>query len=134
MPQLDITILFSQIFWLLFFFILFYTLLVYTFLPKFVTSLKLRKDASESNLVQVNQALSNLSSGSELTKIKLLKNLEQLQKNFDLIMSIYKNNLIFEKGITDMKFSTMTFNVLIFSDVTILKNIKLTVKGFKSKI
>jgi len=74
-----------------------------------------------------------LNSGSELSRSNLQKNLEQLQKNFELIMSVYKTNLVFEKGVNDIQFSKMIFNFLMFSDTTILKNIGLKIKGFKKQ-
>lgn len=131
MPQLDITILFPQILWLLFFFIFFYISLTYIFLPKFLTALKLRRNASEANLNVVNSSFITSTSDINPSKKKLHQNLLQLTKNFELLQKTYQINSHFEKDNLDIKFSTTILNLLIFSDNVILKNIKLNVKGFR---
>lgn len=132
MPQLDITILFPQIFWLLFFFTFFYVTLTYFFLPKFLVSLKLRRNASENNLITVNKSLVDLNTGTELSKSKLHQNLACLTKNFESIKLIYQTNTVFKTTVLDTKLSTLVQNLLVFSDKVVLKNIKFSVKGFRS--
>lgn len=133
MPQLDITILFPQLFWLLFFFSFFYITVSYIFLPKFLTALKLRRNASETNLLKTNQSITELHSNNEATKQNLHQNLLELTKNFELLKNTYQKNLNFKKENLDTKFSTMIKFLLFFSDGIVLKNIKLNVKGFRLK-
>ncbi len=132
MPQLDITILFPQLFWLIFFFSLFYIFLTFIFLPKFVTALKLRRNASEMNLTRVNNSLLELNTGNESAKQKLHQNLECLSKNFEVLKLVYQTNSTFSKPNLDTRFSTLVVNLLVFSDSVILKSIKLNIKGFRT--
>lgn len=133
MPQLDITILFPQLFWLIFFFLFFYICLSYFFLPKFLTALKLRRHASETNLTVTNESITTLNSNGESSKQKLHKNLLQLTQNFELLKSTYQINSKFKKDNLDPKFSIMITNLLLFSDSIVLKSINLNIKGFRSR-
>ena len=132
MPQLDITILFPQLFWLIFFFCLFYIFLTFLFLPKFLVALKLRRNASEENLSLTNSSLHDLNGGIELANQKLHHNLNQLIKNFDTLKVTYQTNTAFNQVSLDTKVSKLVLNLLVFSDSSTLKSIKLNVKGFRS--
>nr|AOX48933.1 ATP synthase F0 subunit 8 [Gelidium crinale f. luxurians] len=115
MPQLDYIILFPQIFWLFIIFTLFYTVLTHFYLPKFLKSLKSRKniiDLNELKIIEIKQRFTKLEQDFEeilivdLARIKgifntnptfeilNLKNSET-QKADEVISNAIRNSVLF---------------------------------------
>nr|YP_009589044.1 ATP synthase F0 subunit 8 [Corallina ferreyrae]QBL75560.1 ATP synthase F0 subunit 8 [Corallina ferreyrae] len=97
MPQLDFTIAFPQIFWLLFSFFLLYSILVHIFLPVFVKSLKARKKIVVVN----NESFNHLQKRLHLKQTSLINLLNQ---------NIIKIRIIFEKNILPTFATDAAFN------------------------
>lgn len=86
MPQLDRIIIFSQIFWLFLVFTLLYMITTHFFLPKFLKSLKIRKQIIQSN----DQEILTISIKTKEQQI-MLKQI--IQKNLILIEQFIKNEI-----------------------------------------
>nr|YP_010620184.1 ATP synthase F0 subunit 8 [Gredgaria maugeana]WAX04220.1 ATP synthase F0 subunit 8 [Gredgaria maugeana] len=80
MPQLDLVIVFPQIFWLFLFFTFFYFLLTYYFLPIFLKTIRSRKEFIKNN---------------QLMEIHLIKEVSNKQQNMFNITNISLGNLRF---------------------------------------
>lgn len=86
MPQLDRTIIFPQIFWFFIIFIIFYIIILHFILPKFVYSLKLRKELVLLNIFKTNEISNKISRENTILISRLNLHLNLIQK------SIYFNN------------------------------------------
>nr|YP_011017654.1 ATP synthase F0 subunit 8 [Campylaephora kondoi]WQF69477.1 ATP synthase F0 subunit 8 [Campylaephora kondoi] len=132
MPQLDLTIIFPQIFWLCVLLSLFYYVLVYYLLPKFLVSLKIRKSILAENSEKLI-GVSNLLSSNEVTfKKKLNLQLESLVKNFDDLNLVVKSSSKISKINIDNKFLVSTSNLVLFCDSVVSKNILFFPKFFRN--
>nr|ATG87361.1 ATP synthase F0 subunit 8 [Gracilaria chouae] len=134
MPQLDRIIVFSQIFWLFIIFTAFYTVLTHFFLPKFIKSLKIRRQIIDANSTEILLMAKNTLLKQNLLKKFLLKDLE-LIKN---LLIQYFNNLVKEKSyanttLVDEKISSVILNTIKFCDFKLLNSIFVYPKSVKFK-
>nr|UAD89912.1 ATP synthase F0 subunit 8 [Gracilariopsis chorda] len=132
MPQLDRIIVFSQIFWLFIIFTAFYTVLTHFFLPKFIKSLKIRRQIIDANSTEISLMTKNTLLKQNLLKKFLLKDLE-LIKN---LLIQYFNNLVKEKSyanttLVDEKISSVILNTLMYCDLQLLNAIVVYPKVLK---
>lgn len=129
MPQLDYIIIFPQIFWFFLILLIFYILILHFFLPKFLYSIKLRKEVIlfNSNLILKFSKKNKLDSLNIINILKL--NLKEIQN------SVYLNNsrlnLFFSKqvrlcpSILDLKLINLVYNNILFCNNQLLNNIKI---------
>lgn len=134
MPQLDRIIVFSQIFWLFLIFSLFYIVLVHYFLPKFLKSLKLRKQIIDNNTKETLDKANHTLSKQILLKKVLLKNLGIVVN----ILAMQSTQLTAEKksfdtSILDQKISIVILNTIKFCDSKVLNSIFIYSKLFNFK-
>nr|WDA66148.1 ATP synthase F0 subunit 8 [Lithothamnion corallioides] len=129
MPQLDLIIIFPQIFWLLLIFFCTYTILVHFFLPIFVKSLKARK-----RIILENSALLlNTQKKFDLRQV-FLNNL--LNKNFYLVKSILETEISnifspknkFDLNLLDIKIAKVLYYNTLYYDTNILDSVPLNPK------
>lgn len=123
MPQLDRIIIFTQIFWLFIVFTIVYTILIHYFLPKFLKSLKSRKEIVLVNSLEVESLSKKI-----IQKQKLLT--ELLHKNLILVKNILTSNfnsLETDKKLNllevDKKIGTSISNSTHYCDIQILNAI-----------
>lgn len=129
MPQLDLIIVFPQIFWLLLIFFLTYTIFTHFFLPLFVKSLKARKRIVLKNVELLTYTQKNL----DLKKTQLNTLLNQ---NFDLIKSLletelfnlFNKELIFDLSALDTKVVKVLYHNILYYDTNLLDSISLSPK------
>nr|YP_004062191.1 ATP synthase F0 subunit 8 [Gracilariopsis andersonii]ADR03207.1 ATP synthase F0 subunit 8 [Gracilariopsis andersonii]APC24910.1 ATP synthase F0 subunit 8 [Gracilariopsis andersonii] len=124
MPQLDRIIVFSQIFWLFIIFTLFYTILTHFFLPKFIKSLKIRKQILDENSIEISSIAENTLQKQNLLKKILLKDLESVKT----LLIQHFSNLVKEKShantsLIDEKISFVIFNTVTYCDLQLLNAI-----------
>lgn len=124
MPQLDLVILFSQIFWLAFSFILLYIVVLYYFLPLFLKSIKSRILLLEYNVSKANYFQNSFSERSELLK-KLVYNSLQSVKNTTLTMLSKPSNVEFVsiQQAMDKLVGRALWNIVLYCNLNLLKNI-----------
>ncbi|KAI0556312.1 ATP synthase protein (mitochondrion) [Gracilaria domingensis] len=134
MPQLDRIIVFSQIFWLILIFSLFYAILTHYFLPKFLKSLKIRKQVVDLNTKEIlKRTEGTLNKQNLLVKI-LIKNLEVTS---NLLVS-YFGQLVKDKKsvdtlIIDQKIGFVILNTVKFCDLKLVNSIFVYPKPLKFK-
>nr|YP_010199654.1 ATP synthase F0 subunit 8 [Crassiphycus corneus]UAD89562.1 ATP synthase F0 subunit 8 [Crassiphycus corneus] len=134
MPQLDRIIVFSQIFWLFLIFSIFYAVLTHYFLPKFLKSLKIRKQVVDSNTKEVlAKTEKTLIKQSSLKKI-LIRDLE-ITSN---LLTRYFGQLIKDKKkidtlVIDQKIGFVILNTVKFCDLKLLNSIFVYPKSLKFK-
>nr|YP_009511834.1 ATP synthase F0 subunit 8 [Gracilaria ferox]AXI97711.1 ATP synthase F0 subunit 8 [Gracilaria ferox]UAD89662.1 ATP synthase F0 subunit 8 [Gracilaria ferox] len=134
MPQLDRIIVLSQIFWLVLIFSIFYAILTHYFLPKFLKSLKIRKQVIDINTKEIlKKTERTLNKQGLLIKI-LVKNLEITS---DLLVSYFGQLIKDKKGvdtlIIDQKISFVILNTIKFCDFKLLNSIFVYPKSLKFK-
>lgn len=124
MPQLDFTIAFPQIFWLVIIFFSLYIFLVHFFLPSFIKSLKTRKHVITENLkrllkleIKFNSKQSSLNQILEnnFLKIKVL-----LEKNVSIF---FKTSYLFDLELVDKKISKALYNNVIYYNTNVIESI-----------
>nr|YP_010199554.1 ATP synthase F0 subunit 8 [Crassiphycus birdiae]UAD89412.1 ATP synthase F0 subunit 8 [Crassiphycus birdiae] len=134
MPQLDRIIVFSQIFWLFLIFSIFYAVLTHYFLPKFLKSLKIRKQVIDSNTKEVlAKTEKTLIKQSSLKKI-LIRDLEMTSN----LLTRYFGQLIKDKKkidtlVIDQKIGFVILNTVKFCDLKLLNSIFVYPKSLKFK-
>lgn len=126
MPQLDLTIIFSQIFWLFIFFFFTYTILTHFFLPKFLFSIKSRKKIIEVNSANILKYQKEFITKQENLQNLLLKSLglikETLAGSWSSISRIGVNsNLV----LIDKKIGLVIFNIVKYCDYELMNSINL---------
>ena len=133
MPQLDKTIIFTQIFWLFLIFTFSYIILVHYFFPLFLKSLKSRKLIIESNLLESKKAHEKfLLNQNTLSKI--------LNEGLGVVKVLYSSEFLFKEGkgqtfslnSLDAKLVKMFLNMMLYNDKRVLKNIPLTSRTYNS--
>lgn len=135
MPQLDLTIVFSQIFWLFIFFFAIYTILTHFFLPKFLLSIKSRKKIitfnsfkvleTQKTLIKHQNALYNsLSESLVLVRNTLISNWTYISKPDP------NSNLI----LVDEKISLTVFNTVKYCNFEVLNLISFYPRAFNFKL
>lgn len=129
MPQLDLIIVFPQIFWLLTIFFLTYTVIVHFFLPLFVKSLKVRQRIIAKNTEIViftqkkfeeKQSKLNTVVNKNFYLIKLLLETE--------INSILSKELLLDLKTLDTKVIEALYYNTLYYDLNILSSIPLRPK------
>lgn len=113
MPQLDLIIIFPQIFWFFIIFISFYSVLLHYILPKFLIILKSRKLILSLNTKKIVE-LTNKSIDSRKEIIKYIKNM------LTLINQNYKSPLINQNYKSPLKIDTKL--ILIIKDLVLYYN------------
>ena len=134
MPQLDFTITFPQIFWLLIIFTTVYSILVHFFLPNFIKLNKSRKD-----IVSTNQNTTILLKNSFDKKQLFIEGI--IRSNFFELKSVLEKefpSLLFNKTkITleffDFKLASVLYYNTLYYDATILNSVPLKPNFLKSK-
>nr|YP_010199754.1 ATP synthase F0 subunit 8 [Gracilaria isabellana]UAD89712.1 ATP synthase F0 subunit 8 [Gracilaria isabellana] len=134
MPQLDRIIIFSQIFWLVLVFSIFYVVLTHYFLPKFLKSLKIRKQVIGLNTKEILQKTEGTLSRQNLLIKILVKNLETAS---DLLVSYFGQLVKAKKGVDtlmiDQKIGFVILNTIKFCDFKLLNSIFVYPKSVKFK-
>lgn len=117
MPQLDLVIAFSQIFWLITIFFVFYAITIYFFMPKFIKVLKTRKQIVFENTKSFfemektfnsKQLLLNKTLENNFFKIRLL-----LEK--DIVNFISTKNLVDSTPTTLLVVNVIYYNTLYYN-------------------
>lgn len=125
MPQLDLVILFSQIFWLFFSFTLLYVIVLYVFLPYFLKSIKSRSLLLEYNSNQMGYFQNNFAKRSESLR-KLICNSLQRVKSVMLVLSSDPNTTVRSThSAVDKLISRALQDITLYCHSTVLKNISL---------
>lgn len=129
MPQLDIIIIFPQIFWFFLIFLIFYILLIHFFLPKFLGSLKARKQLIEKNSSLISNILTKIQYEHTLIIKKLNIDLKNIKNS--LYLDPNKIQLVFlnYKFINPSQVNTQIIKILhkniLFCNKQVLKNIQI---------
>nr|AHX02489.1 ATP synthase F0 subunit 8 [Riquetophycus sp. HSY-2014a] len=134
MPQLDRIIIFSQIFWLFIIFTSLYAILTHFFLPKFLKSLKARKQIIEVNDKEIIILNNKFNEQQILVEQTIIKNL-------NLIEDFIKNELEFSKTnklkssiqLIDERIADISLNSLLYCDTQLLNSISLFPKSLNLK-
>lgn len=134
MPQLDRIIVFSQIFWLFFIFSSLYVILTHHFLPKFLESLKSRKQIVNENIAESLIITNSLTEKQILLKQILLKNLflveSSMQSKF-IPLSFTKDRI--GSQLIDSKIGFTSLNFSLYCDNQLLNSIYLFPKSLNLK-
>nr|YP_009504372.1 ATP synthase F0 subunit 8 [Gracilaria chouae]AWX65727.1 ATP synthase F0 subunit 8 [Gracilaria chouae] len=134
MPQLDRIIVFSQIFWLVLIFSIFYAILTHYFLPKFLKSLKIRKQVIDLNTKEILQKTEGTLNKQNLLIKILVKNLEITSS---LLVSYFGQLVKDKKGVEtlmiDQKIGFVILNTIKFCDFKLLNSIFVYPKSVKFK-
>lgn len=126
MPQLDFTIVFSQIFWLFAVFFTFYTTLVHFFLPKFLMSIKSRKQIVELNVLKALATQKELTNKQNSLQKTLIISLVLIKKTLDKSwFSILKSDKNPDLILVDKKISLTAFYITQYCDIESLRLISL---------
>ncbi len=134
MPQLDYIIIFSQIFWLFIIFTMLYILLTHFFLPKFLKSLKSRKQITEINSKEVFKTMSKFKSKQTLLKQTLLNNLLLAKSSIAtniIFKDLNKDFLILQQ--IDKKISWTIFNLTTYCNNQSLEFLPFNFKSINLK-
>ena len=124
MPQLDFSIISSQIFWLIVIFFILYTSLTHFFLPNFIKALKTRKQVIKENIDSVTKLKKQFDDKQNvfinvvehnLIKIKYLVEKE--------IFITFKRNFFEDLNLLDKKVSNALYSNLILYDINVLRSI-----------
>ena len=135
MPQLDLSIISSQVFWLILTFFILYTILTHFFLPNFIKVLKTRKHVLTENIHLATKLKKHFEDKQNvfikiieynLTKIKYMVEKE--------ICTIFKNNSFVDFNILNEKVSNALYSNLVLYDITILRLVSSKPMVFKNKL
>ena len=134
MPQLDRIIIFSQIFYLFITFTSLYAIITHFFLPKFLKSLKTRKQIVEANDKEIIILNNKFDEQQILIRQTIIKSLS-------LIENFIKNELEFSKidkfksniQLVDEKIANISLNNLLYCDTQLLNLITLLPKSLNLK-
>nr|YP_009546481.1 ATP synthase F0 subunit 8 [Gelidium kathyanniae]AYO27829.1 ATP synthase F0 subunit 8 [Gelidium kathyanniae] len=134
MPQLDRIIIFPQIFWLFVIFTVFYISLTHFFLPKFLKSLKARKEIIKVNEAEALLLIKKSMANQAKLKLLLLNHLSDIKKIFSInpILNISDTRSLNTKRVDEL-ISVMIKNSALFHDSQILDSISINVKSVYSK-
>nr|YP_010199779.1 ATP synthase F0 subunit 8 [Gracilaria multipartita]UAD89737.1 ATP synthase F0 subunit 8 [Gracilaria multipartita] len=134
MPQLDRIIVFSQIFWLVLIFSIFYAILTHYFLPKFLKSLKIRKQVIDLNTKKILKKTEETLNKQKLLIKILVKNLETTSSLLVCYFGqLVKGNKRVDTLMIDQKISFVILNTIKFCDLKLLNSIFVYPKSFKFK-
>ena len=129
MPQLDRIIIFPQIFWLFLIFTLFYIVLTHFFLPKFLTSLRARRDITNYNEFQTSRSLKRLIEIQLKLKNLLLKDLLEIRRVFTENSTFSSFNMIkLNTQQADELVSDTIKNSVLFCNFQILDSVDIHLK------
>nr|YP_009541963.1 ATP synthase F0 subunit 8 [Synarthrophyton chejuense]AYR06633.1 ATP synthase F0 subunit 8 [Synarthrophyton chejuense] len=131
MPQLDFTIVFTQIFWLLLVFIYTYSILIYFFIPLFVKSFKTRKQIIYNNIETLNFIRNNFDTKQKLLINKLFNNFYQVKIMFETkIFTIFSFKSTTDLHSIDLNLVKVLHNNTLYYDNLIL-NLNILNLNFK---
>lgn len=133
MPQLDRIIIFPQIFWLVVIFTLTYAILTHFFLPKFVKSLKSRKQIVELNSQELLNLVSQIETRQFLVKQFLVKNLATIESSLSSEFLIQVNLTQPSTYKIDSKVGIAILNVSLYCDTNLCDRIFFYPKFLNSK-
>ena len=134
MPQLDRIIIFSQIFWLFIIFTSLYAIITHFFLPKFLKSIKARKQIIDSNNHEILIINSKIQEQHNLLKQTIIKNLALIEnsiKNEFETVTMEKSNL--NNKLIDEKIANLSIKNSLYCDTHLLNSILLFPKGLNLK-
>nr|YP_009317573.1 ATP synthase F0 subunit 8 [Gelidium sinicola]YP_009559277.1 ATP synthase F0 subunit 8 [Gelidium coulteri]AOX49025.1 ATP synthase F0 subunit 8 [Gelidium sinicola]QBA96124.1 ATP synthase F0 subunit 8 [Gelidium coulteri] len=134
MPQLDYIIIFPQIFWLFLIFTVFYISLTHFFLPKFLKSLKARKEIIKANEAEALSLIKKSTDNQTKLNLLLSNYLSDIKRIFSVspTLSISDTKSLNNKK-ADELISIMIKNSALFCDSQILDSISINVKSVYSK-
>ena len=139
MPQLDFTIAFPQIFWLIVIFVSIYTILVHFFLPNFIKLIKIRKKLILVNDVEFYNLKTKFTKRQNLTKKIIQRNFNAIkfmleQEFYSFLKTPSKLNLVLlnEKLSYILYYNTLYYDKVILSLVPLKPNF-LSLKIKKNK-
>ena len=130
MPQLDRIIVFPQIFWLIIGFITAYIMLSYYFFPKFLQSIKSRKEIINLNLKELLKLQQVHEKKSIILRESTVKNLILIKHflNENYLFSIFKK-CDMDTQIIDLYFSSVVCNLVLYYDINLLNKVPLKLKS-----
>lgn len=131
MPQLDITIIFSQIFWFFLFFIIFYSLLIHIILPKLVVIFKTRKLITINNIEEAFKIKKNSTRKINIVTQWISKSLLLINKTLK-VKSSYLNKVNTNDQL-DLKISLKIKELMLYYNRYIFNTINLYHKNFNYK-
>nr|YP_009019492.1 ATP synthase F0 subunit 8 [Gracilaria salicornia]AHG53079.1 ATP synthase F0 subunit 8 [Gracilaria salicornia]AMR57129.1 ATP synthase F0 subunit 8 [Gracilaria salicornia]UAD89812.1 ATP synthase F0 subunit 8 [Gracilaria salicornia] len=134
MPQLDRIIILSQIFWLVLIFSIFYASLTHYFLPKFLKSLKIRKQIIDLNAKEIVERTEKTLNKQTLLRKILVKNLE-ITSNLlvHYFSQLIKNKKKVDTLIIDQKIGFVILNTVKFCDLKLLNSVPIYPKSMRFK-
>nr|YP_008994224.1 ATP synthase F0 subunit 8 [Rhodymenia pseudopalmata]AGO19276.1 ATP synthase F0 subunit 8 [Rhodymenia pseudopalmata] len=134
MPQLDFTIVFSQIFWLFVIFTTFYTILTHFFLPKFLISIKSRKQIVDLNYTKVLESQKKMTDRQNLIQSNLINGLSSVRNSINSSwFSILKTNQNINLASVDERIGSVIFNTTKYCGAELLSYIFLYPKALNLK-
>ena len=130
MPQLDRTIVFPQIFWLIIGFIIAYIILSYYFFPKFLQSITSRKEIINLNLKESLKLQQVHEKKSIVLRESVMKNLILIKHflNENYLLSIFKKCNM-DTRVVDLYFSSVVCNLVLYYDINLLNKVPLKLKS-----
>lgn len=128
MPQLDRSIVFTQIFWLFFVFLFLYIVLTHFFLPKFLQSFKTRNLVIEHNSNENNEITSNFLMNQVVLKDSLNEQLLFVKSTLSSNFVLFSNKNFIDLCLTDNLLFSSIFYTILYCDSTILDKISLNSK------
>nr|YP_009317481.1 ATP synthase F0 subunit 8 [Gelidium arborescens]AOX48910.1 ATP synthase F0 subunit 8 [Gelidium arborescens] len=130
MPQLDRIIIFPQVFWLLVIFTMFYIMLTHFFLPRFLKSLKTRKEIVKINELEASLISKRSADSQAKLKFLLLNHLSTLKKIFSMNLALnISNTKSLNTQSVDELICVMVKNSILFCNSQILDSICIKVKS-----
>lgn len=134
MPQLDRIIIFSQIFWLFIIFTFIYIIITHFFLPKFLKSLKSRKQIIDSNNQEILIINSKFKEQQYFLKETLLKNLTLIENTIKSELELKKTDSIKSNiQLIDEKIAVLSLKKSLYCDTQLLNSILLFPKSLNLK-
>lgn len=124
MPQLDLTIIFSQIFWLFLLFIIFYSILLHFFLPKFLISIQARKRIVYTNSNKCLILQMQLTERQKLLQNKLILKLNYIRSRIHSLWILDQSFFcLSNSNDLDKKISQVLFNLANYYSLPVLESI-----------
>ena len=134
MPQLDRIIVFSQIFWLFVIFSSLYAILTHYFLPRFLKSLRSRKQIINENITESLIITNSLAKKQVLMKQVLIKNLFLVENSIqNKLIPLNFNDKIINSHLIDEKIGFTSLNLSLYCDNQLLNSIFLFPKSLNLK-
>lgn len=134
MPHLDRVTIFSQIFWLFIIFTFSYIILTHFFLPKFLSSLKARKQIIDLNDFEVLTITNKLTEQQMILEQTILKNLVLIENIARYELGVQNvNKEILNTQTIDEKIAIILLNNTLYCNFQLLDSVLLYPKGLNFK-